>query len=310
MTAFEVMTAPGARLGEGPVWDERRQCLWWIDILGGLVHRLNPATGAVNAIAAGHDVGALALCDDGDLLIALPGQLVALDPETGRRVVLAPVALPGQRFNDGACDPRGRFWVGTLSYDRTPGAGALYRLAPGARLVSGGRLVPALTGVTVSNGIDWSPDGALMYYVDTETARIDVIDFGVAAGTLGTRREFAAIDPADGVPDGLAVDAEGGIWLALFGGHRVIRLDADGRLDREIRLPVSHPTSVAFGGPDLTDLYVTSATRALSAAELAEQPLAGALLRLRPGVAGRLPYRYRRSRRRRPARAEPAKALN
>jgi sugar lactone lactonase YvrE len=306
VTDIEAMTAPGARLGEGPIWDEQRKCLWWIDILGGLVHRLDPATGAVNAIAAGHDVGALALCDDGDLLIALPSQLVALNPETGRRMVLAPGTPPGQRFNDGACDPRGRFWVGTLRYDRTPGAAALYRLGPGARLMAGGRLLPALTGVTVSNGIDWSPDGTLMYYVDTETGRIDAIEFSAATGTLGSRRAFATINPADGVPDGLTVDADGGVWLALFGGQRVARFAPDGQLDRQIELPVSYPTSLAFGGPGLADLYVTSATRALSQAELAEQPLAGAVLRLRPGVTGRLPHRYRRSRRRRPATGEPA----
>ncbi len=298
MTGIEVMTAPGARLGEGPVWDDRRQCLWWIDILSGLIHRLDQATGAVNAIAAGHDLGALALCDDGDLLLALPNEIVALDPASGRRSLVAPVALPGQRFNDGACDSRGRFWTGTLSYDRAAGTGALYRLGPSAgRRVPGGPLVRMLTGVTVSNGIDWSPDGTLMYYVDTVTGRIDVFEFATTTGNLGERRPFAFVDAADGGPDGLAVDAEGGIWLALFGGSKIVRFTPDGRLDREIPLPVSHPTSVAFGGPDLDELYVTSATRALDPAELARQPTAGALLRLRPGVTGRLPARYRRSRR-------------
>jgi sugar lactone lactonase YvrE len=291
VTGIEVLTAPGARLGESPVWDSERQCLWWIDIVGGLVHRLDTATGAVNAIAVGLDVGALALCDDGGLLLALPAGIFTLAPDTGRRTLLAPVPLAGQRFNDGTCDPRGRFWTGTLALDRAAGVAALYRVS------SGGRVSRALGGITVSNGIGFTADGTALYYVDSVTQRIDIIGVTPGTGALGTREPFATLGAAEGTPDGLAVDADGGVWVAVFGGGKIVRFDPDGRRDAEIALPVSHPTSVAFGGPALDELYITSATRALTPDQLAAQPAAGAVLRIRPGATGRLPNRFRRRRR-------------
>ncbi len=203
-------------------------------------------------------------------------RLASLDAEPER---LAEVerGRTRNRFNDAACDPCGRLWAGTMSTTREPGAAALYRLEPG------GEPAVALAGATVSNGLDWNLDATRLYYVDSVTQRIDAIHYDVDRGRLGTRRRFATIEPRDGLPDGLCVDAEGGIWLALFGGGAIRRYRPDGALDAHIPLPVTHPTSVAFGGEDLADLYVTSARR---------DARGGSLLRLRPGVRGRPATRF------------------
>jgi sugar lactone lactonase YvrE len=188
--------------------------------------------------------------------------------------------LPANRFNDAALDPAGRLWAGTMSTERAQGTAALYRVAHGAVEV-------AIAGATISNGLDWNLDFTLLYYIDSTTQRIDAIEFDLDRGRLGTRRAFAAIDPRDGLPDGLTVDADGGVWVALFGGAEVRRYLPDGSLDARVDVPVTNPTSLAFGGPDLSELYVTSAKHRLSPEQLEREPLAGSLLRLRPGVRGR-----------------------
>jgi sugar lactone lactonase YvrE len=188
---------------------------------------------------------------------------------------------PQNRMNDGACDPAGRFWAGTMALDERPHAGALYRLDPDLTVRT------MLTDVTISNGIDWSPDGRRMYYVDSPTRRIDVFDFDPGTGAIADRRPFVDVPAESGIPDGITVDAAGFVWLALWGGAALHRYDPDGARERAVALPVSHPTSCAFGGPGLDELYVTSARRDLTRDERARQPMAGGLLRLRPGVAGR-----------------------
>jgi sugar lactone lactonase YvrE len=170
-----------------------------------------------------------------------------------------------------------------MALDHRAGAGALYRLDPDLSVH------PMVGGVAISNGLDWSLDGRTMYYVDTPTRRIDQFDFDPASGAIADRRPFVTIDAADGSPDGLTVDADGGIWLALWDGWRVRRYYPDGSIDREIRLPVSEVTCPVFGGPDLDELYITTAWELLSEAQHAREPLAGALFRVRPGVRGRPP---------------------
>jgi sugar lactone lactonase YvrE len=190
---------------------------------------------------------------------------------------------PDLRFNDGKCDPQGRFWAGTMARDHRPGAGALYRLDPDLSV----HLM--VDGVAISNGLDWSLDGRTFYYIDTPTHRIDRFAFDPASGAISDRRPFVTIDPADGNPDGLTVDAAGGVWVALWDGWTVRRYRPDGSFDRDLRLPVSEVTCAAFGGPDLDELYITSAWELLSEAQHAAEPLAGALFRARPGVRGRAP---------------------
>jgi sugar lactone lactonase YvrE len=257
------------RLGEGPVWLAGEQALLRVDIAAGEIVR-RKADGSETRRALGAPVGFALPAAAGGLVAGVARELVALAALDAAPRTLAAVepGRPGNRFNDAACDPRGRLWAGTMSTTREPGAAALYRVEPG------GPPAVALAGATVSNGLDWDRDATRLYYVDSVTQRIDAIDFDLDRGRLGARRPFAAVDPADGLPDGLCVDADGGVWLALFGGGAIRRYTPAGRLDAHIALPVSHPTSLAFGGPELRDLYVTSA---------------GPLLRLRPGVAGRPP---------------------
>ncbi len=265
---IETLTT-GDRLGEGPVWMAGEQALLRVDIAAGEIVR-RKADGSETRRALGAPVGFALPAAAGGLVAGVARELVALAAFDAAPRTLAAVepGRPRNRFNDAACDPRGRLWAGTMSTTREPGAAALYRVEPG------GLPEVALAGATVSNGLDWDRDATRLYYVDSVTQRIDAIDFDLDRGRLGARRPFAAVDPADGLPDGLCVDADGGIWLALFGGGAIRRYTPAGRLDAHIALPVSHPTSLAFGGPELRDLYVTSA---------------GPLLRLRPGVAGRPP---------------------
>jgi sugar lactone lactonase YvrE len=269
-------------LGEGPVWlagpsrllrvDIHEPAIVVRDVVAGTERRRRVAAHVGFAVPAGQGL----IAGVGRALVHLtdleaePRTLAAVEPER-----------PDNRFNDAAVDPNGRLWAGTMSVSRERGAAALYRFE------DDGPPSVALSGATISNGLDWSLDATRLYYIDSLTQRIDAIDFDLDRGSLGRRRSFVAIDPADGLPDGLCVDAEGGIWIALFGGGAIRRYLPDGRLDLHVPLPVTNPTSLAFGGPGLRDLYVTSARHRLTFEQMAAEPLAGSLLRLRPGVAGR-----------------------
>jgi sugar lactone lactonase YvrE len=281
--AVELVLDARADLGEGPRWDSARQRLLWVDIMRGRVHAFTPSTGACRNVAVHQPVGALASCRDGSLVLAVAGGFARLDLDSQRFEMQAAVEedRPQNRMNDGACDGAGRFWAGTMALDEQPGAGALYRLDPDLTVHT------MLTGVSISNGLDWSLDGRRMYYVDSPTRRIDVFDFDLATGSITNRRPFVEVPADAGVPDGLTVDAAGFVWLALWGGAALRRYAPDGTLDRVVPLPVTHPTSCAFGGAALDELYVTSARRPLTAEEKARQPQAGGVFRVRPGVVGR-----------------------
>ncbi len=269
-------------LGEGPVWRAATGELLRVDILRGLAHAWDPAGGGTTTLAFEPELGAAVPRRDGGLVAAVERELLLVDAD-GTRSPLAAVAAepPENRFNDCRCDPQGRLWAGTMSRVRAPGAAALYRLDP-----DDGRLERALAETTLSNGLGWSPDGATMYFIDSTTQRVDALDFDGRDGAVSGRRPFAQVDLADGMPDGLAVDAEGGVWVALFGGGAVRRYDAAGRLDAMVELPVPHPTCPAFGGPDLATLYVTTTRHRLSAEQRAQLPLAGAVFACEPGVRG------------------------
>jgi sugar lactone lactonase YvrE len=182
-------------------------------------------------------------------------------------------------MNDAKCDPVGRLWAGSMAFDFRPGAASLYRLDRTG-------ITRVLTDLTISNGLGWSPDATLMYFIDSGTNRVDVLDYDLASGTIGERRPFVTLAPSHGMPDGLAVDADGGVWVACFGTGQVRRYAPEGQLDEVLDLPVRQGTSCCFGGPDLSDLYVTSAAYRLSEADLREQPLAGSLFVCTPGVVG------------------------
>ncbi len=280
----DVLLPSVGELCEGPTWDARTGRLVWVDILAGRVHSADPVTRDHACVEIGMPVGCLSPRMSGGWVAAVERGFLFLDDRWAPTapVVPAPGQRDGTRFNDGLCDPRGRFWAGTLSYDEAPGAGCLYRY-------DGEQVVQVLDDVTISNGIDWSPDGSIMYYVDTAAGTVDVMDFDDDSGTPTARRTLVSVDPAEGAPDGITVDIEGFVWLALWGGGCVRRYSPDGRLDRTLRLPVSRVTSVVFGGADLDHLFVTTAWDGLTGAERAQQPLAGSVFSHRPGVRGRAP---------------------
>jgi sugar lactone lactonase YvrE len=261
----------------------------WVDIMAGKVHATDPASGVTVTRELPLPVGCIAPRVNGGLIAGAADGFWSI-PERGQptRLVAVEADRRGTLFNDGRCDRAGRFWAGTMAYDLDPGAGSLYRLDPDLTV----RRV--LSRVTVSNGIDWSPDGHTMYYVDTGTRRIDCFDFDVAAGSVTRRRPFAKIEAGQGDPDGLTVDSEGGIWVALWGGWAIRRYHPSGDLDAVVELPTSMVTSVAFGGVDLRDLFVTTARRPESPEDAARQPHAGGVFRLRVDVPGRLPNLFAR----------------
>jgi sugar lactone lactonase YvrE len=260
------------------VWLDETGELLRVDLTAGLVHRWSPATAAVATIEAGDCVSAAIPRRGGGLVVARRHDVELWD--AGRRRVRARLEprLDHNRCNDAACDAAGRLWVGTMSLRRERGVAALYRIRPGEPPE------PVITGTTISNGLGWSPAGDRMYFVDSTTQRVDVLDFDSATGDVRRRRPLLEIDPRDGLPDGLAVDEDGALWLCLFGGGQVRRYAPDGRLLATVTLPVSNPTSAAFG--DGTTLYVTSARHRLDPARLAAEPLAGAVFALDAGVRG------------------------
>jgi sugar lactone lactonase YvrE len=284
----ELLVDARTSLGEGPVWDDREGCLWWVDILGETVHRTDPASGHDEVLAIGRMPGAVGLRDSGGLVAAVRDGFGALDPVTGRFEILVPVEADDQttRMNDGKVDPAGRFWAGTTDMDHRPGVGTLYRLDPDLRVS------PMLRDVTISNGIDWSLDGRTMYFIDTPTRRVDAFAFDPAAATIANRRPAVAIREGAGNPDGMTLDAEGYLWVALWGGWAVERYAPDGRLDMRVEVPAEQASSCVFGGPDLDLLFITTARKGFPAGGRPDQPEAGGLFVCRPGPRGRPAFRF------------------
>jgi sugar lactone lactonase YvrE len=263
-------------LGEGPIWDAARGDLIWVDIDLGLVHRRSPGR-ADETIDVGQPVGCAVPRARGGLALGLRDGFALLAAGGGEPDIVASVEanLHSTRMNDGACDSRGRFWAGTMSLTGDTRSGALYRLDPDLSVT---RVLP---GISISNGIGWSPDGSQLYHIDSPRRRVDLYEFDTAAGSIIDRRAVIPIDATLGTPDGLTVDAEGGLWVALWGGGAVLRFSPEGVLDRRLEIPATNVTSCCFGDPDLGTLYITTAARGA-----AHEPLAGALFAYRPGVVG------------------------
>lgn len=262
---LEAAVQETAELGEGPTWDPLTARLLWVDILGSRIHTYNPANGRRTVMLTPQHIGAAKPRSDGGLVVNLRDGVGLYDPDgTFRWLLHDPV--PGRRGNDAAVAPDGALWAGAMRYDESPSGGTL------TRITADGRATTVLPDVTVSNGTDWSPDGTRMYYVDSPTRRIDT--FRTDGENLLDRTPLAVIEPGAGYPDGLTVDADGCVWVALWDGGAVRRYTPDGRLDRTLTLPVRRPTACAFGGPDLKDLYITTARTGLTA----PHPLSGSLL--------------------------------
>jgi sugar lactone lactonase YvrE len=276
------------QVGESALWHAVEAALYWVDIDGRAVHRLHPASGKHTRWETATEPSALAIDVDNDLVVATRAGIVYLNTSSDEitDLVPAPYDTAVMRFNDGRTDPAGRFWIGTIYEPRNAEKAEMYVFERGQlRQVWAG-------GMTNSNGLAWSPDGRTMYHVDTTTHRVDVYDYDVATGSPSNRRNLVTFNTdkkaADygGRPDGAAMDSEGNYWVAMFEGARIVCLSPTGELLREIQLPVRCPTSVAFGGPDLRTLYVTSASHGRSAEELARYPHTGKVLAFEVDVAG------------------------
>ena len=284
---IEVLLQPRAAVAEGPVWDERTRRLIWVDIMNNAVHSFEPSSGQDSSVDVGQPVGAAVLRANGGLALAVRDGFALLDADftNFRMVAQVEVDLPNNRMNDGKCDPLGRFWAGTMQFSPTSAAGALYRLDPDLRVTR------VVGDIMLSNGLDWSPDRRTMYYIDSMSQGIDTFDFDPDSGEISNRQRLISIPKDVGLPDGMTVDADGYLWVALHGSGTVRRFAPDGQVDRIIRLPVSHVTCPAFGGPDYSELYITSMTYGLEE-RIRNEPLAGSLFRCRPGVRGKAPFRF------------------
>lgn len=279
----ELLTSSGSVLGEGPVWDPRLGIVWWLDITAGILHATHPISGLDRVYELGGSIGAVGVRRSGGLVAATANGFATFDIDTATLHLRRSVeeADTSTRMNDGKVDPQGRFWAGTMDCSAKPGRGTLYRLD------RDWTVTPVLRGVTVSNGLDWLDDGDTMLYIDTPLARVDRLELEPSSGTVARRSTAFLIPPSLGLPDGLAIDAEGGIWVALWGGWAVCRFAPDGTLLQRVMVPVSQPTSIAFGGEGLDLLFITSAREDLSPSELRDQPHAGDVFVCRPGPIGR-----------------------
>ncbi len=276
-------------LGESPLWCPRTRRLWWVDVHAPSLQSFDPASGAHDALPQpGRSLGCIALRRAGGFVLAGDGALDAFDPATGARAPLIDLEPDRAdiRLNDGKADPRGRLWIGSMSADAFVPVGRLHRVGPG-EAASDPTTTALLHGIIVPNSIAFAPDGRTFYFADTRRYAIWAWDLDLDDGVIANRRLFADTTGRPGRPDGSCIDAEGCLWNAEYAGGRIVRYAPDGRIDRVVALPVSPPTCVAFGGDRLETLYVTSAAQALTPAERAAEPLAGALLALDVGVAGR-----------------------
>jgi sugar lactone lactonase YvrE len=270
-----------AELGEGPVWDPRDKALWFTDIKKRKIHRYDPANAQRRSWDAPEQVGFVLPAADGGFVAGLMSGLHRFDESTGRFSLIAAVdpELPNNRLNDGVVDPAGRLWFGTMDNGEAGKTGAFYRFERGAVAATG------IDGIAITNGPALSPDGRILYFVDTRAGTIGCADVG-EDGALGPSRPFVRIDPAEGHPDGPTVDSEGCVWIGLYAGWEARRYSPAGELVGRVRFPVANITKIAFGGDDLRTAYATTARHLLSQSEIERQPQAGDLFEFRVDVPG------------------------
>jgi xylono-1,5-lactonase len=270
-----------AELGEGPVWVERDQALWFVDIKQHCIHRFDPASGGKHSWTAPEPVSFVLPAARGGFVAGLQSGLHHFDEANGTFELIVAVEpdIPTNRLNDGVVDPQGRLWFGTMDDGEKAKTGAFYCFADGRLTRS------TIGGIAITNGPAVSPDGRLLYVVDTLKGTIDAVEIG-ADGSLGERRPFVRIDPRDGHPDGPTVDSAGCVWIALYAGWEARRYSPAGELIERVRFPVANITKIAFGGGDLRDAYATTARQLLSAEAIAKQPEIGDLFEFRADVPG------------------------
>jgi sugar lactone lactonase YvrE len=281
----ELVVPAQCELAEGPFWDAERGLMRWVDILRGQVHALD-AAGQHTWFAVGDELGTAGLTREGGLLLALSDRFARSDSDGQDLRPVAGFTIDGAtfRFNDGKPDPWGNFWAGTCTLaDKGPPC-VMYQLSPD------GTVTELFGGIGLSNGLDWSDDRTAFYFADSHAGGVDVFITDPATGALSGRRRFAEV--SGGLPDGLTLDSEGGLWLAVWGSGELRRYTPDGQVDVVVSLPVTQVTSAAFGGPALDTLYITTARENFTPADLAAQPHAGDIFACTPGVTGRPPFRF------------------
>lgn len=271
-----------ATLGEGALWHPTEQVLYWVDIEGKALHIFDPETKEDTCFSVGERVGTVVPVAEGGALVALQNGIHHINTKTGELTFLInPIEATDIRFNDGKCDPDGRFWVGTMALDTRKGAAVLYRMD------TDGSIRQVLQNLTISNGIIWSADNNIMYFVDTPTQRVKAYDYNHATGEIRDERTVVEIPKNDGSPDGMTLDAAGNLWIALHGGGVVVCYDpATGEALHKIKVPCPQTTSCAFGGKDLSTLYITTAREGLSGEQLADYPESGSIFAVKPGTKG------------------------
>lgn len=280
---LEQLTTQPATLGEGPCWHQVEQVLYWIDIYGKKLHRFNPATGTHEDWDMGQMIGTVAPRAKGGLIVALENGIAFFDPETGSLDHQDPIdEHPETRFNDGKCDPSGRFWVGSMdNVQEARPLGKLYRID------HDGSVHVMAEKITISNGLAWNPDRTTMFYIDSPTKCIVAFDYQDATGEISNKRSVIKLNDEQGWPDGMTIDSEGMIWLAHWAGQRVCRWNPEtGQVLEMIPTPAPHTSCCCFGGPELKDLYITTARKGLTAEQLEAHPLSGHLFRLQTDIVG------------------------
>lgn len=276
-------------LGEGSMWHEKRQQLFWVDIEEKKLHSIDPLTKVHQAWLLSSRTGTIVPDLQGRIIMGMHGHVNRFDPDTGESEMLLRIEshLPGNRSNDGKCDPAGRFWLGTMALDERPHAGNLYCITPDLAVTT------KLEHTSISNGIVWTKDRKTMYYIDSPTGTIQAFDYNDETGEIRSR-ETAVTIPADmGSPDGMAIDENDQLWVAQWGGSGVYHWDPlSGNLISKIEVPAPHVSSCAFGGKDLDHLYITTARKDLSAGDLEQYPLSGSVFVAKPGVKGTAPNAF------------------
>jgi L-arabinonolactonase len=286
---MEQVLAAGNQLGESPVWSPEEGALYWVDIPKGLIRRYVVSSQETSLWQLPASIGSFAFRRNGGMVVALKNGIHFFDPATNQlsQVHNPEPDLPENRFNEGKCDPRGRFFAGTMNeVVRGKPSGSLYRLT------SDTQLDLILPSIVVPNGLAWSPEGEIMYFADTRRHVIYAFDYDLDEGTPHNRRVFVDLSSYEGLPDGATVDSDGCLWSAMFSGGRIVRYTPKGKIDRVIGFPVTQINSLTFGGSDMRTIFVVSSKHLLNDAGLASQPLAGNIFAVDPGVKGIVESRF------------------
>ena len=279
----ELVLDTKSELGEGAIWNHKTGELIWVNIEGEILNFYNPVLRNNKEMFTGQKIGTVVPAESGQVMVALENGFYSLDPATGTKKFIADPEsdLPGNRFNDGKCDPEGRFWAGTMSKNGEKKAGALYRLDPDSSVRK------MLDEVSISNGIVWSDNNRYMYYIDTPTRQVMRYDYDNNSGEISNPKVVVEVEQKLGAPDGMTIDSKGNLWIALWGGSAVGCWNPEsGELLRKIEVPAKNVTSCAFGDKDLKTLYITTARTGTGDEELKQYPQAGGLFKIRPGVKG------------------------